>query len=469
MSNKLIKKNKLALTEEMSNIIRPELNLEKWPGIFLPAQSRTKPRLKVLERNQISEDGSFSKARVEVNPSLKYGNMNTEDQKVLYGLISIWERTGRFQGFWFSLRELAKELVTPWGGTQWKNLIRSLMRLNISTITWYNSYYNNTTKQTLEVLNSFQIIATLKLAKTKKNKKSKSADDERCYCKFSDDFYQNLISNYTKPTYLNVVLGFKSGVAQLLYKYFELVMHNKTNYERNSKELFQDINLEGEEYRKPSIRKRVFETAIVELNNKPIPSGILQVKLEQTKDESDWKIIVKKMSHITIEQNDSTTEKGITPVKTKQTSQPRTKLEEKIVLYFLEKFNLPRKKALRNEFLIAKEWIEVYNLDLEKGQALVNYAKVWATETNFAIQNFAGLGQYLDRGLEKIAEIDLGRQIERCKLCDSYGKVDCEDSTRVYSKICPHRSKELQEWANFNGVRIRLNDGSFIEPKKSVN
>lgn len=465
--------NQTALLPQQENlsVARPELNLEKWPGIFTPAQSRSKPRVRILERKKTSENGSVTIRKVTIDPSLQYGNLTTEDQKVWYGILELWERAGRPRELLFSLSQLAKVLSRAWNGETAESLKKSLKRLNRNSISWENSYYDNVSKKTLEVLNEFHILSDLKIVVISEGHK---INNEQCLCKFGDILYQNLLNSYTKPTFLEIVLSFKSGVAQLLYKYLELIMHNKTSYERNSKELFFiDLGLDSEEYKYASNRKRILLVAVKEVNGKPIQNGILEVKLVETKDKSDWKIVVVKSPQLSLFETEEREQPATTPLpnEAKPTPKTLTVLATELITYFLEKFHLPRKNVLKNELMIAKEWIKTYKLDSEKGQLLVNWSKQWAMDTNFAIQNFAGLGQYLDRALEKIGQIEAAREkaraIDACKFCNEDGLIRCEEikDGRRYSETCCHNLEKMQKYCNKYQVKMKLENNSILEPK----
>src|SRR5437773_1480127 len=75
--------------------IRPELNLEKWPAIWQPAQSRNKLNEIVIERTITQLDKNKLSAKVEVTANSKYGPLTTEDQKIYYALQKLWEETGK--------------------------------------------------------------------------------------------------------------------------------------------------------------------------------------------------------------------------------------------------------------------------------------------------------------------------------------------------------------------------------------
>src|SRR5438132_1162649 len=90
--------------------IRSELNIEKWPAIWQLAKSRNKPALRTMQRELQGADGSRMVSRVEVGFT-QLGTLTTEEQKLLYVLINLWEEADKpdVQVF-FSTRGLARML-----------------------------------------------------------------------------------------------------------------------------------------------------------------------------------------------------------------------------------------------------------------------------------------------------------------------------------------------------------------------
>lgn len=433
--------------------VRPELNLEKWFSIWTPAQSRSKPKLRILEKKKVAEDGSFVLQKVKINPSLEYGNLTTEDQKVWYGLLQLWEHAGKPQKLVFSLSQLAKVLGKSWGLNTFESLKKSLLRLRISTFSWENSYYDSKNGQTLEILDFFNILGDLHLAKVKDGHK---INNEQCYCRFSDYLYENLLRNYTRPILFDTVLKIKSGVAQLIYKYLELVMYDKVYYERTSNNLFKDINLDDDEYKWPSARKRVLLIAIEELKKVPFPGGMLEVGIERTIDESDWKLIVKKTSVGDGKAKGASKLKEEKPEIVKEIRS----LEREMVEYFLEKFNL-RREVTRAEIEKAKELVEKYQLNFEKAKHFIDYAKFAVTETNYKPKNFNGIVQYIEESLaqEQAREISLQikEKIKTCNFCDEEGLVGVIEQTgRRATMRCPHDGEALKQKAVRWNIRFEF-------------
>jgi hypothetical protein len=272
--------------------IRPELNLEKW-SIWQPASSKNKPTRRVIQRETTLPNGSRVSARVEIIFT-DLGGLTTENQKNYYGLIKIWEEKGYSNKLtYLSLRRLAKVLKKKWGTNTIESLSESLTKLRITHFIWKNSYYNSVTKETLEELDpNFTILSDLKIIKRRRDG---HVTKEGCYFKFHDAILANLLHNHTKPLLFDTVINFKSEVAQLLYVHLDLIFADKNRYERRTKELFEDLGLEGKEYKYPAGRKRILEKALTELQGAQLSSGVINVaRLERTKGGKDYKAIFQK-------------------------------------------------------------------------------------------------------------------------------------------------------------------------------
>lgn len=108
--------------------ISVERNLESW-SLWQPADSRAEPRNRTLTRQVQRPDGKLLTATVELGYDSRLGALTTEDEKVLYALIRMWEEDGRPDELTFSLRRLAQVLKRSWGKRQREDLKLSLRRL----------------------------------------------------------------------------------------------------------------------------------------------------------------------------------------------------------------------------------------------------------------------------------------------------------------------------------------------------
>lgn len=473
------KEKNLQLTEEQKQaitiIVRNDLNIEKSP-IFVLSRSKKEMKVREIEwQRKISKDETIL-SKIRISPSLDHGSLNTEDQKVLYALIKLWEGKGRPEILYFSLNELAKALEKSWSVKTYNSLRESLLRLRFTAFVWIKAYYDDATNDYYDELDSFTILSDLKIAKrTKKERITTQA----CKVKFNEHLDKNLRSNHTQPAFYNQIIKFKSGLAQLIYQQLELVMHDKIRYERNSEGLLlEDLKLDCIEYKYPSGRKKVLDVAIKELQGVPIPSGIITASVEQTRDKSDYKLVVIKVEQQLLKREEAQEQpeghqEGKTETeattKTKKTApttnQPAT-LAEQIVRFFLEKFRIKRKEPLKKEVITAQEWIDQYNLDLEKAQVFISKCKVYAAETDFDVQNFGGLRQYLDRTTQIFEQMEVNRAIKACKLCDENGYIDGkEQNGREFVFKCVHDLEKIQNVANKDKFQIKLKDNTIVEPK----
>ena len=90
---------------------------EKWPTIWQSAKSKNKRTVWVMQREVTTDDGNRMISRVDVGYT-QFGTLTTEEQKLLYVLIKLWEdaRKPDVQVF-FSTTGLARMLKRKGWGT----------------------------------------------------------------------------------------------------------------------------------------------------------------------------------------------------------------------------------------------------------------------------------------------------------------------------------------------------------------
>jgi len=385
--------------------VRSDLNLEKW-SIWQPSKSNEKFQEKIVRREIELPTGEKVTAEVEVGYTNK-GTLTTEDQKTFYALLKMWEEKGRTNDpTYFSLRRIAKTLKKRWGTNVIDSTSQSMLRLRINPLIWKNSYHDSEKNETFEILDAFNILSDLKVVKRKTDG---HITQEFGYFKFNDLILKNIFNNHSKPVFLDIVLSFKSEIAQLLYTHIDLVMYRRTHYERRTRELFfDDLVLTGKAYKNPSNRKQKINLAIKELQGVRLSSGfITSIKLERTKDDRDYKIVVDKgvqQQLSSVEGNEVleiTTE--IQPEYIDITSavpnQERGSqhAREAVVYFYKLFFNTtqphPTTKAISQATaLIANHGIELV-------QYIIEFAHREAEKTDYHPQTFGGILQYTTRAL----------------------------------------------------------------------
>jgi hypothetical protein len=398
--------------------IRPDRNLEKWP-IWQPAHSKNK-NARTFTRVIVGTDGEQRIQQVKVDYSALSGTLTTEDQKVFYALVKIWEETGRStEASYFSLQQIARILKKKWGSYAIATITQSLTGLRTIGIIWVDSYFDNaqkSTKSNNSTLIPFTILSKLKVVSRKQDGHITKAGG---YFRFDDDILNNLLTNYTKPVLFDVVINLKSEIAQILYTHLDLILADKTMFERRTNELFSDLGIVGKEYYKPSGRKRILEKALIELTGVPLTTGrIASATLEETADGKDYKIVIRKGKLIAVPkinhyQEEQSPEMGGAQVlaESKEVSSAGQPLRpqkphndellnqaRELVTYFYQVFHTDKNfqitsKALGQAIsLITKHGVEQSNY-------IVDYAHREAPKTHFDIQAFGGVMQYSSRAL----------------------------------------------------------------------
>lgn len=409
---------------EGGEVVRPDRNLEKWP-IWEPSNSRQKPRTRTLRRQVRLPDGSKATATVEVGYSDK-GLLTTEDQKTLYALVKLWEERGRPTEFiHFSKQQLAKILRKSWGQKVNMALTGSLMRLRFTPFTWEHSYYDNTARETVGRIDTFTVLSELHLVYRKTDG---SGTTEACYFQFNERILTNLLTHYTRPVFLDTVLGFKSEIAQILYSYLDLVLYDKNHFERCTQELFKELGMDGPAYRYRSKRAQVLEPALRELEGKPLPTGVLkEVRLEKTKDDTDFKIVVRKARGRPAKRGESpetppekrdspflalgsegvvssTPQAGATPPPPVLPAPSDAEGAIEQVRHFYQIFFKSGQIVHPTPKELSHAQDHLARLGEEKARYLVTFALREARLTQFAIQTYGGICQYEGRAMSEYEE-----------------------------------------------------------------
>lgn len=140
----------------LTDVVRAERNIERWPAIWTPANSRNTTKVRILERQKFLEDGSRLACQVKITPLIEYGNLTTEDQKVFLGLIKLWEEAYKPEELNFSLRQLAKCLdIASWSGEVGETLKKITLETSRNTLyldEFVLRWRNKRVPQTLEII-----------------------------------------------------------------------------------------------------------------------------------------------------------------------------------------------------------------------------------------------------------------------------------------------------------------------------
>lgn len=389
-------------------LIRSELNLERWPGIWQAANKTAEfNEIRTIER-KIRLNNKEILAKVTIVPDLQFGTLNTEDQKTLYALLSIWEKKGRPDKIHFTIRGILKALDRQYGKIAREGIINSLKRLKAVDITWENSFFDKTQNKTIKQLAMFNIISFLSLT----SEESENSVEDEITVTFHELIHSNLKSYHSIPTKYHVLIGIKNPLAQLVYKYIEPRLYSATRFERRTKDLLKDLAIQSSRYHKLSNRVDALNRAIRELQGLKIQNGTLSVYLEPSKD-NDYKLVAIKTKNqsdqspeITADSTDRVvhTENEVSVIIEDSFSENKIKTEIELEVFelFRKRFKLARKRPTLKEFDKARYWIDAFQGSLQTFEEFIEFAETEARKTSFKIQNLAGLEQYFDQFLNQI-------------------------------------------------------------------
>lgn len=383
--------------------IRSELNIEKWPAIWQPAKSKNKPALRVLQREVTAQDGSRVVSRVEVGYT-QLGTLTTEEQKMLYVLIKLWEDSGKVdRQVFFSTRALARSLKKKgWGTNVITAITKSLRKLRTIPIEWINSYYDQSKAGAVIVdRRPFTLLGDLRIVERHQDG---AVNSSQGYFKFDDHVLMNLQLNYTKPVCIEEFFKLRSEIAQLIYSHIDLMLFDKNRYERRTRELFDDLGLKNAEYQHMYERKRAIDKALHELTGIRLSSGVLKAaSIEKTADAKDYKVVFSKSASVRLEASAQDHEASAAPsVVINDYSKAKdavTIQAESLVRRFYQVFHqIDRHEPQSKETSQAVTLITQYGAD--QASFVVEYAHGAAAESNYVPQTFGGILHYTSRALD---------------------------------------------------------------------
>ena len=284
--------------DQVRAIIRPELNIEKHADfIFAPSHSKRirEPRKKMWATE--IDGGRKAASYLLIEPIYGGKTPTTKTRKVYLVLVKLWEaRTRDDDVVVFSVREIADELGIKWAGKKTaEDIYREIQTLRATMFTWRYSFINAEGKK-VDLLDHVNILDRFSYVALEDRDKISDRFQSMHAIRFSEVILSNLKANRTKPTNIEVILAIKGELAAVLYARLDIILADKTHYERTSKGLFEDIQIDKElEYRYPAGRKRILDRAVREINGKAISTGMLDLRVEKTVDGSDWKLVARKL------------------------------------------------------------------------------------------------------------------------------------------------------------------------------
>ncbi|NKE70152.1 hypothetical protein [Candidatus Manganitrophus noduliformans] len=278
------------------DLLPVEMNIAKFSSfIFTPSHARND----VLARVKtwvIDINGKKALAKILVEP-VDRQILNTFDYRTYLTLQKLWwERPRDPAEGWTAirLRELARIMKLGWGKKQLLLLKRSLRSLRKVPITWQYSFFDKDAGRHHLFEEPINLLSKLRIYESRNLRSRSDGYEGVSYFRFNEQIEKNLLRQHTKPILVDVVMEIRGEIALTLYAFLDVVMADKFAWQRRAGRLLEeDLSVRGK-YVWPSERLRLIRRAIEELEGKPISTGLLQLAMVKTKDDKDYKLIVRK-------------------------------------------------------------------------------------------------------------------------------------------------------------------------------
>ena len=429
-----------------------ETNFEKLP-IWSPKPKRTTiftPSKTIELEPEKLPDGNLVNRRIEIVPSAKYGYPTTQTQEYWYAFQKLWhessiKETGRIE---FSRRQIIEDVLGKTYGRQTRRALDlSINQLGTTRFEFDYVIYDKEKDITHRELRKFHLIIEENLTE---KKKQNEVVQERCFVVLHPLVVSNLRCGYFKPILLSVVSQLKSDVARLLYRKLDSQFSYYNKYEISTERFFREQGLEGKEYYKPSVRKRLLEKAIQELIKKPTSSGAVIAKYEfaKTADNKDWKLIVRASKGKQV----SIPNKGF-PVENKEVINVAEKVSDvenhiphkpknddsqtvnaqaiELLRYFSAQFHDKEEEDYSQKSISsAKRAVAKYGL--KPCKELVIFAKSETRKTNFNVAVFQGITKYFKAGYEELQKRERIEKLNAEKLAKLHEENARNDHEREF-------------------------------------
>ena len=168
----------------------------------------------------------------------------------------------------FSIRSICKRLNLSAGGKTQLPYLRSIQRLGGCNIQW-GGLYERSDRTFIQRGEIFRILN--RVAWEQALGDASSGGTRGCFT-FNPDIVRNIARRLCRPARLEVICQLKTEIGLLLYNHLDRLSFKRpgpsVKIELSTKELVEDLGLEGEHYESPGRRYRQLQVAVNELKGK---------------------------------------------------------------------------------------------------------------------------------------------------------------------------------------------------------
>jgi len=286
---------------EPQEIVRPDYNVGKFATILFAS-----PYLKNLSQKRRIEwsmsvpevEGGRALAAIVVRPLQEQIVPTTTTFKLFMAVIQLWRMQGSHPSgaVYFSDRQLAEVAGWNWSGVIAKRLRDHLDILQGTSIDWEFSFQKEGKLERLvSKMHLLEEVTYLERRLTFRNE----AFTANHAARINSTLVQNMLANKVRPINFEALRQISSDASTRLYMMLDLYLASKPQWARVSYKLLTvDLGYEGKRYDNRGERKRTLQRLIKDIDGKELTNGKLALSMEPTKDNSDWKLVARKIQRI---------------------------------------------------------------------------------------------------------------------------------------------------------------------------
>lgn len=286
MNNNQIQEKQLA---------RVDVNIEKW-GIFTTTHKTTK-KSREITREITLPGGEKNIQKISIGKledGTEIGLLGTGEAKIYYLANYLWDKQGRPQDgkINFSILGCLKELGDSTDGKSVYNwFVKKIDRCRLIPIHFHNAYKNKEGEIT-DIKTVITLFSDYYIFERRKDIK-KGPNFSFSSITLHPVIIKSLIDHNVKPIRFDVLKALTHDVSVLLWRHFDLMLFDKTKYERDLVDLAQEIGLSITQ--EPRHIKRTILKGLDELKGKDLTNGrIINATIEPSQTPSKHKVVITK-------------------------------------------------------------------------------------------------------------------------------------------------------------------------------
>jgi len=277
-------------------LARVDVNIEKW-GIFTTTHKTTK-KSREITREITLPGGEKTTQKIAIGTyesEGKIGMLGIGEAKTYYLVNYLWDKQGRPQDgkINFSVLDCLRELgIISQVGAKEYNWFKSKVRNCRGVPIFFQNAYKNKNGEIENFETAINLFSDYYIFERKKDIKKGP------YFSFSSItlhpvIVKSLIEHNIKPIRFDVLKALTHDVSVLLWRFFDLIMFDKTTYERDLVDLAQEIGLSTTQ-QIWNLKHRI-EKALNELKGKDLTNGrIINATIEPSQTPSKYKVVITK-------------------------------------------------------------------------------------------------------------------------------------------------------------------------------